>query len=119
MISIILPTYNSEKYIFECISSVLNQSYKEFEIIVIDNNSSDKTLNIIRSFKSEKIKIFNIKNYGNISISRNLGIEKSIGNWIAFIDSDDLWEKDKLEILSNKFNNYDFIFHDMKIIKKA
>jgi len=117
VISIILPTYNSEKYIFECISSVLNQSYKEFEIIVIDNNSSDKTLNIIRSFKSEKIKIFNIKNYGNISISRNLGIEKSIGNWIAFIDSDDLWEKDKLEILSNKFNDYDFIFHDMKIIK--
>ena len=117
MISIILPTYNSEKYIFKCISSVLKQSYKNFEIIVVDNSSTDNTLNIIESFKSEKIKIFNIKNYGNISISRNLGIEKSIGKWIAFIDSDDLWEKEKLQILSNKFNNYDFIFHDMKIIK--
>ena len=75
---------------------------KIFEIIIIDNNSSDNTINIINSFSSNKIKILNVVNNGNISISRNLGIKNSTGSWIAFLDSDDFWEKDKLNKLSKK-----------------
>ena len=117
LISVIIPTYNSEKYIQKCISSVLNQTYENFEIIIIDNNSSDNTINIINSFSSNKIKILNVVNNGNISISRNLGIKNSTGSWIAFLDSDDFWEKDKLNKLSKKLENYDLIYHNMNILK--
>ena len=117
LISVIIPTFNSEKYIHKCISTVLNQTYKNFEIVIVDNNPNDDTLNLINSFKSDKIKIFNIVNNGNISKSRNLGIKNSNGLWIAFLDSDDYWEKNKLEILSKKFNEYDLIFHEMLILK--
>ena len=117
LISVIIPTYNSERYIQKCISSVLNQTYENFEIIIIDNNSSDNTINIINSFSSNKIKILNVVNNGNISISRNLGIKNSSGSWIAFLDSDDFWEKDKLNKLSKKLENYDLIYHNMNILK--
>lgn len=117
LISVVIPTFNSEKYIYKCISTVLNQTYKNFEIIIVDNSSSDDTLNIINSFNSDKIRIFNIVNNGNISKSRNVGIKNSNGFWIAFLDSDDYWEKNKLELLSKKFDKYDLIFHDMWILK--
>ncbi len=117
MISVIIPTFNSERYIQKCISSVLNQTYENFEIIIIDNYSKDSTINIINSFSSNKIKILNIVNNGNISLSRNLGIKNSTGSWIAFLDSDDFWEIDKLSELSKKFQNYDLIYHDMNILK--
>ncbi len=117
LISVVIPTFNSEKYISKCISTVLNQTYKNFEIIIVDNSSSDDTLNIINSFNSNKIRIFNIVNNGNISKSRNVGIKNSNGLWIAFLDSDDYWEKNKLEFLSEKFDKYDLIFHDMWILK--
>lgn len=117
LISVVIPTFNSEKYIYKCISTVLNQTYKYFEIIIVDNSSSDDTLNIINSFNSDKIRIFNIVNNGNISKSRNVGIKNSNGLWIAFLDSDDYWEKNKLEFLIKKFDKYDLIFHDMWILK--
>ncbi len=117
MISVIIPTFNSEKYIQKCISSVLNQTYENFEIIIVDNNSKDNTINIINSFGSDKIKILNVINNGNISISRNLGIKNSTGSWIAFLDSDDFWEIDKLSRLRKKFEDFDFIHHNMNILK--
>ena len=64
--------------------SVLHQKYQDFEILVVDNHSTDNTLNIIKSFNSDKIKIFSVVNNGNISVSRNLGINHSTGSWIAF-----------------------------------
>ena len=116
-ISVIVPTYNSEKYIQKCISSVLHQKYQDFEILVVDNHSTDNTLNIIKSFNSDKIKIFSVVNNGNISVSRNLGINHSTGSWIAFLDSDDFWERDKLILLSKQFEKFDFIYHNMNIIR--
>ena len=113
LISVIIPTFNSEKYIQQCISSVLNQTYENYEIIVVDNNSTDSTVSIIKSFNSDKIKIIYVFNNGNISISRNLGIKNSIGSWIAFLDSDDFWEKNKLSLISKKFSEYNLIFHNM------
>lgn len=118
LISIVVPTFNSEIYIKKCVKTILNQSYKNFEIIIVDNNSCDNTIKIINSFNSKKIKILNVINHGNISISRNLGIKYAKGNWIAFLDSDDFWENRKLEIVCTKFRDYDLIFHDMKILQK-
>ena len=78
LISVIIPSYNSENHIERCITSVLNQTNKNFEIIIVDNYSDDKTLEIINNLKSNKIRIFNINN--REYISRNLGIKMAYGN---------------------------------------
>ncbi len=98
LVSIILPTFNrSGHYLERAIQSVVNQSYNNWELIVIDNHSTDNTLNYINSLKNKKISIYMINNNGNIAKSRNYGISYSNGDLIAFLDSDDFWEKNKLE----------------------
>ena len=116
-ISIILPTFNNAKLISRAITSVINQSYKNWELIIIDNFSIDNTQNVVESFNDKKIKYFKLKNNGIIAISRNYGIKKSSGEFIAFLDSDDYWLNNKLSIsvetLTNKFDlvYHDFFFH--------
>ena len=114
VVSIVLPTYNRSGYYLErAIQSVINQSYGKWELIVIDNNSSDDTIKSIFNYKDERIKILSINNNGNIALSRNLGIENSIGEYIAFLDSDDYWEKNKLYECINLMeqNNSEGICH--------
>ena len=111
--SVIIPTFNSQKYITECITSVLEQSLQSFEIIIIDNNSSDNTVKIVKEFDCEKIKIFTNENFGIIATSRNYGIQKASGDYVAFLDSDDTWHKDKLEVCASHLGNYDFVCHKM------
>jgi len=96
-ISVIIPTYNYGGYIGEAIKSVLSQSYKNIEIIIIDNYSDDQTEETISSFDSKLIKYFKFKNNGIIAASRNYGIDKSSGEFIAFLDADDIWCPQKLE----------------------
>lgn len=96
-ISIIIPTLNSSSTISKCIRSVLNQTYKNFEIIILDSYSKDNTLNKIENFKSNKIKIFSISSKKKLSDIRYFGILKSKGEFICFLDSDDYWHKSKLE----------------------
>ena len=111
LISIIIPTYNRCKDLSNAITSVLNQTYKNWEIIIIDNYSTDETFKIVKQFNDNRIFYFKLNNYGNIAISRNYGINKSNGEIIAFLDSDDYWYKNKLEIASIYFElNYDFFF---------
>ena len=90
MISIILPVYNTEKYIKDCINSIMKQYYLEFEVIVVDDGSSDNSINIIKStIKDDKrFKIYHKRN-GGISSARNFGITKASGKYVMFIDSDD------------------------------
>ena len=98
-VSIILPFYKKKEYIEETISSVLSQTYQNFEIIIVYDEVETNNLECINSFlkKSNKIKIIvNKKNFG-AGESRNIGIEHSTGDFIAFIDADDVWHKDKLE----------------------
>ena len=96
LISVIIPVYNSEKTIQETLKSVLNQTFSDFEIIVINDGSQDSTLDIISSLQDSRIKIFSYPNAG-ISASRNRGISHASGEFIAFLDHDDLWTPDKLE----------------------
>ena len=112
--SIIIPIFNSEKYISKCINSIIQQNYKNWEIIIIDNNSTDRSIKIVKSFKNKKIRIFKINNKGIIAKSRNLGIKKSKGNWIAFLDSDDYWTDNKLQdqIYFMTKNKYNFTYTD-------
>ena len=120
LISIILPTYNSETFISETISSVINQTYQNWELIIIDDCSTDNSMSIVDSFsKNEKrIKFFKNKTNSGAAISRNIGLENSSGRFISFIDSDDVWELNKLEI-QIKFmivNNYAISFTEYNLI---
>lgn len=96
LISIILPVYNGEKTIRETITSVLNQTYKNFELIIINDGSRDATLDMIYTIQDFRIKVFSYDNTG-VSASRNRGISHATGKYISFIDADDLWTPDKLE----------------------
>ncbi len=96
LISIIIPVYNSEKTIKETIESVLNQTFINLEVIIINDGSQDLSLNVISSIQDPRIKVFSYRNAG-VAVSRNRGIAKASGKFIAFIDADDLWTSDKLE----------------------
>ena len=100
-ISIIVPIYNAEKYIKKCVDSLLNQTKKEIELILINDGSTDSTHNILKSYKDKRIKYFKNKNQG-IGKTRNFGIEKSTGKYIIFIDSDDYIEPTTCEELFEK-----------------
>jgi len=96
-VSIILPTYNRADLIMETIESILHQTYKNWELIIIDDGSDDNTEEIISQIKDERIQFHKAGRIGIVGKIKNIGIEKASGELIAFIDSDDLWAKTKLE----------------------
>ena len=100
MISIIIPIYNSEQYIYDCISSIISQSFKDLEVILIDDGSTDKSFDLCQEFvkKDKRIKLFH-KSNGGVSSARNLGIEKASGEWFFFSDSDDLLMPNALQTM--------------------
>ena len=120
LISIIMPTYNRADTLPRAINSVLNQTYTHWELLVIDNYSVDDTDRIIKNYNNSKITLLKINNYGIIAKSRNLGIHKSNGDIIAFLDSDDWWCYNKLQISIEEMEhcNADFIFHKTRRVKK-
>ena len=99
-ISVIIPCYNVENYIGECLDSVINQTFEDVEILCINDGSTDNTLSILEGYakKDNRIKIFSQKNQG-LSASRNLGLDKSKGDYIFFLDSDDYIELTTFEEL--------------------
>ncbi len=117
LVSIVIPTYNHAKFIGKALNSVKNQTYKNWEAIVIDNNSTDETNKILNNIIDTRIKHIKIDNKGVIAKSRNIGINVANGEWIAFLDSDDFWTKDKLEICVKNINvNIDFIYHGLESV---
>ena len=95
LVSVIVPVYNVEKYIRETISSVLNQTYTNFELLIIDDQSPDNTVKICQEFSDSRIKIIHQKNRG-LAGARNTGIRHAQGEYIAFLDGDDVWHREKL-----------------------
>ena len=100
-ISVIIPVYNGEKYIRKCLDSVINQTKKEIEIVVVNDGSTDNTESIIKEYKDKRIKYFKNTNHG-IGYSRNFGVSKSSGKYIMFLDSDDYIDKDECKLLYEK-----------------
>ena len=110
LVSIILPVYNGGKYLKSSIDSVLSQTYKEFELIIINDGSTDGSIEIINSYSDERIKLFDHKiNIGYV-YRLNEGIILSKGKFIARIDSDDLWKSNKLSTQIKAFNNDNNLF---------
>lgn len=98
--SIIVPVYNVEKYIKDCLDSILNQSYDNFEVIVVNDGSTDKSKEIVEQYKDKKIKLYNKENTG-VADTRNFGINQCTGEYFIFVDSDDTINKDLLITLKN------------------
>lgn len=116
MFSIIIPVYNVEKYIERCIKSILVQTFQDFELLIIDDGSTDYSLDIAKKYQNnDRIKIFSHKNSGT-GAARNLGIDKAIGEYCVFVDGDDYIENSLLEMLSNvlKLNTYDAILFNSR-----
>ena len=117
-VSVIIPSYNHAHFIRYALQSLLSQTYKNWEAIIIDNHSSDNTDEVVFKFKDSRIKLLKILNNGVIAASRNLGIRKAKGELIAFLDSDDRWNRRKLERAVNEIKNgADLVYHDLYIIK--
>ena len=107
LFSIIIPAYNASKYIDECISSIINQTSNNYELIIIDDGSTDNTLEICNRFakKNDRIKVIHQDNKG-VSITRARGVEEAKGEYIVFCDSDDMLHSETLKYIENVINNY-------------
>lgn len=122
IVSVIVPVYNVEKYVRECIESLIHQTYKELEIILINDGSKDNSLDICKEYekKDNRIKVIDKENQG-VSVTRNLGIKKSNGKYIMFIDADDYIEKDTIlnMVSAIQKNNSDIVLSKVKLLENG
>src|SRR5574344_715427 len=105
MISVVIPLYNKERYIEKTIHSVLKQSFNKFEIVVVNDGSTDNSLAIVESIRDSRIRVFDQKNSG-VSAARNRGIKEAKYDFIAFLDGDDEWLSNHLPIIANLIDKY-------------
>ena len=107
LVSIIMNCYNSETYLYESINSVLSQTYQNWELIFWDNQSSDLSKKIFNNFKDKRLNYYYANEHTTLYCARNLAINKSKGEYIAFLDADDWWDNKKLEKQMSKFTRDD------------
>jgi len=105
MFSVVIPLYNKEKSVKSTIESVLNQTFQDFEIVIVNDGSTDKSLEIVNSIRDERIRIIDKPN-GGVSSARNRGIMEAKYEWIAFLDADDLWENNHLQVVAEMIKSF-------------
>ena len=116
MFSIVIPTYNHGHLLPRCIESIIGQTYEDWELIIVNNASTDNTIEVIEGYQNSKIRYINFNNDEGIAASRNVGIRAAKGDYICFLDSDDWWKENKLEACNRYINDYDLIYHDLDIV---
>lgn len=118
LVSIIMPSWNTGRFIAESIQSVINQTYSNWELLIVDDCSSDNTDEIVTSFNDNRIRYLKNEKNSGAAITRNRALREAEGEWIAFLDSDDLWAPRKLEemIFFMSSNNYVFAYHEYEKI---
>ena len=116
MISIIVPVYNAEKWIKKCVDSIINQTYKDIEILLINDGSKDRSIDILKEYekKDSRIRVFDKQNEG-VSKTRNLGIKEAKGEYIQFVDCDDYIEENMCEKMLNLIEDFDMAICGMRI----
>ena len=130
LVTIITPTYNAEKYIVDTINSVMNQTYQYWEMIIVDDCSTDNTTNLIKEAKKldSRVKLIQLDENKGAAYARNTGIKRAKGRYIAFLDSDDLWLGNKLENqvsfmqekdIAFSFSSYYIVNNSNQILKKV
>ena len=120
LVSIIMNCFNGEKYLSQSLDSILDQTYQNWEIIFWDNQSTDNSSEIFKSYKDGRFKYFYASKYTALGKARNLATEKAKGDFIAFLDTDDLWDKNKLELQMGYFNNPEVgvVYSNLWVLKK-
>ncbi len=118
LVSVIMPSWNTAEYIGASIQSVLNQTYSNWELLIVDDCSSDNTDEVVKSFQDERIVYLKNEKNSGAALTRNRALREANGEWIAFLDSDDLWTPQKLEhqISFMKENGYVFSYHEYEKI---
>lgn len=121
LVSVIMPSWNTGRFIAESINSVIAQTYENWELIIVDDCSTDDTDEIVASFADDRIKYFKNEKNSGAALTRNRAMREAQGEWIAFLDSDDLWTADKLEkmIAFMRENDYSFAYHEYIKIDEA
>lgn len=114
LVSIIMPSWNTGRFIAESIQSVLNQTYSNWELIIVDDCSTDNTDEVVASFNDSRIKYLHNEKNSGAALTRNRAMREAQGEWIAFLDSDDLWAPEKLQkqLAFMKENHYNFSYHE-------
>lgn len=107
MFSVVIPLYNKKHTIRECIASVLSQSYQDFELLVIDDGSTDNSFQVLSEYSDNRIRIVQQSN-GGVSSARNLGLKLAKSKYVALLDADDLWMPDYLEKMNSFIEAYPF-----------
>ena len=117
LVSIIMPAYNTEQYITDTINSILEQTYSNWELIIVDDCSTDNTAQIIKTFDDNRIRYIKSDTHKGAGACRNRALKEAEGKWVAFLDSDDLWHPQKLEkqLHFMKENGYKFTCTDYRI----
>ena len=117
LVSIIMPNYNSEKFVANSIKSILAQTYANWELLFVDDCSTDKSVEIVKSLIDDRIKFFSTERNSGAAVARNMAIKAANGRWIAFLDSDDLWLPEKLEkqlsFMVEKDIAFSFTYYDV------
>ena len=117
-ISIVIPVYNRPEKLERLLGSIQKQTFKDYEIVIVDDGSIDDMSLVVKKFPNEPIKYIKITNSGGPARPRNYGILNSLGTWIAFCDSDDWWYPEKLEKVDQMTNQYDFIYHKLQVFNE-
>lgn len=108
LVSVIMPSWNTSNFIAESIQSVIDQTYENWELIIVDDCSTDNTDEVVAKFKDKRIRYFKNEKNSGAALSRNRALREARGEWISFLDSDDLWNSDKLEHQINFMNKHGY-----------
>ncbi|MEY4991056.1 MAG: hypothetical protein RIS08_1282 [Actinomycetota bacterium] len=113
-VSVVIPNFNYAPFLSEAIDSVLRQSFQDFEVIVVDNFSTDGSDSVAASFRDPRIRFVSFANMGSIARARNRGIELALGEYVAFLDSDDKWHPNKLELQLERMHENAITYHPLE-----
>jgi glycosyltransferase involved in cell wall biosynthesis len=120
LVSVVIPTYNRARDLRRALGSVIAQSWKHWEAVIVDNHSEDDTAAVVEAFGEDRMRLLSVHNHGVIGISRNLGIAHAGGEYVAFLDSDDWWLPAKLEGCVRELDaGADVVYHDLYLAKTA
>jgi glycosyltransferase involved in cell wall biosynthesis len=120
LVSIVIPTYNRARDLERALKSVLTQTYSHWEALIVDNHSNDNTDELVHSLNDPRLRLIKIHNNGVIAASRNLGIKHALGEYIAFLDSDDWWTPKKLgKSVKYLGQGADVVYHNLYVAKKS
>lgn len=118
LVSVIIPTFNRARDLERALRSVISQSFTDWEVVLVDNHSTDGTIDLVDRLADSRIRLELIHNSGIIAASRNLGISKAEGRYVAFLDSDDWWTSEKLRLsVAALENGADVVFHELYLVR--